>query len=205
VNVNADDRSEHPVYALKIVVGPIPGSCDPSPACAALANEDLAWRIGNAKAVYVDPERFRSRIDEDFKWLDTAINIAGSEAGRELIEDGPGHEITYDDAHDAWELLKDASLRRSIAARLQTAVFLHEVGHLGGLLDHEGDAPAGQEDLARACLMFTQGDWGRRRTVVQTALGRKGDPDFAYPYLNFCREVRAPGYHCYRSLTFKDW
>lgn len=153
----------------------------------------------------MDPARFQSRIDEDFKWLDTAITIPGSEAGRQLIQDGPKAQITYDDAYDAWGRLKDANLRKSIAARLQTAVFLHEVGHVGGLPDHMGDSPKGQEDLARACLMFTQGDWGRRRTVVYTALGRSGDPDFAYPYLNFCRDVQAPGYHCYRTLKVKDW
>ena len=205
VNFNADDRDAHPVYALKIIVGPVPSHCDPSPACALLPDEGLPWRIGNAEAVYVDPARFQSRIDEDFKWLDTAITIPGSEAGRQLIQDGPEAQITYDDAYDAWGRLKDANLRKSIAARLQTAVFLHEVGHVGGLPDHMGDSPKGQEDLARACLMFTQGDWGRRRTVVYTALGRSGDPDFAYPYLNFCRDVQAPGYHCYRTLKVKDW
>ncbi len=205
VNFDAEDRKANPVYALKIVVGPVPGPCDPSPACALLAEEGLPWRIGNAEAVYVEPARFQGRIDEDFKWLDTAITIPGSEAGRQLIQDGPGAGITYADACDAWGRLKDASLRKSIAARLQTAVFLHEVGHLGGLPDHLGIAPGGQEDLARACLMTNQGDWGRRRTVVYTALGRGGDPDFAYPYLNFCRDVQAPGYRCYRSLKFKDW
>ncbi|MBK6407142.1 MAG: hypothetical protein IPF66_20225 [Holophagales bacterium] len=58
--------------------------------------------------------------------------------------------------------------------------------------------------MARSCLMFIQGDWGRRRTLVNTALGR-GDPDLAYPYRGFCREVRGPGYRCYRSLKVQDW
>jgi hypothetical protein len=32
-----------------------------------------------------------------------------------------------------------------------------------------------------------------------------GDKGLAYPYRNFCRDVPAPGYHCYKSLKIKDW
>ncbi|MDP2877008.1 MAG: hypothetical protein Q8O00_12550, partial [Holophaga sp.] len=89
-------------------------------------------------------------------------------------------------------------------------VFLHEVGHVCKLEDHEGAAPKGFEDAARECLMFLQGGlgqmnqgWGRKRTLVHTALGR-GDADFAYPYRTFCSTVKATGYHCSRSLDVKD-
>jgi|GEM_PF-5175917 len=203
VNHNAEDRGTHPFYALKIKVGPVPGECGPNPACAVLPLEGLPWSIRNAEAVYVDPSRFQLRIEEDYRWLDRAILQPDSPEGRELRDEGPAASIPFEDADRAWSLLANPDLRKRVAGKLQAAVFLHEVGHVLGTTDHESP-PRGQEDLARSCLMFIQGDWGRRRTLVITALGR-GDPDLAYPYRGFCREVRGPGYRCYRSLKVKEW
>jgi len=210
VNFNAADRLAHPVYALKIVVRTDEPTESLAPAFAQMADgtADNDWCIKKAIAVNVVPARFERRIEEDFVWLDTAILKPDSPEGLDLRNIGPKEQINYDDAHNAWSRLVDPNLRKAIAAKLQTAVFLHEAGHvcLGALADHSTAAPTGHEDEARECLMFLQATWGwgRRRTLVFTALGM-GDKDLAYPYRNFCRDIPAPGYHCYKSLKIKDW
>jgi hypothetical protein len=125
-------------------------------------------------------------------------------------------QINYEDAYKAWTLLVDPNMREAVAAKLQTAILLHEAGHANNInVDHgvakqvngknvPDPTPKGQEELARSCLMFNQATWGRRRTLVFTALGA-GDKELAYPYRNFCREVQAPGYRCYKSLKIKEW
>jgi len=201
VNLNALDKAPHPFYALKIVVRKDDPKDNDSPA---FAESFKPWSIKNALAVNIFPARFLLRIEKDFEWLDKAIQQPDSAEGQELLNEGPDAEITPADAKAAWERLVSPDLRRSIAEKLQKAVFLHEVGHICSLGDHSGEAPADQKDIARSCLMFTQGKWGRRRTLVHTALGR-GDGDFAYPYRYFCKGVHAPGFHCYQSLKIKDW
>ena len=104
-----------------------------------------------------------------------------------------------------------------VAAKLQTVIGLYEMGHTCGLygVDHgvtkkindkdvPDPTPKGQEALPRSCLMFNQATWGRRRTLIFTALGA-GDKDIAYPYRVFCREVHDPGDKCFKSLKVKEW
>lgn len=203
-NYNDPEHEAHPVLARKVVVRTDDPSENPSPGFKEDHN------------IYIFPARIQLRIEEDFAWLDTAILKPDSSEGRELRDQGPAMMIQYEDAHNAWALLVDPNMRKVVAAKLQKAILLHEMGHTCGLSVEHGVAkkvngktepdptPKGQEGLARSCLMFNQADWGRRRTLVFTALGA-GDKELAYPYRNFCREVHAPGYQCYRSLKVKEW
>ena len=204
VNFNAEDRGERPFFALKIRVRNDNGTDSHHPAYAELW-EGSPWCIKNIIAVNIFPARFQRRIEEDFYQLEKAILEPDSPEGVDLRTHGPKQGIPYTDAYAAWTRLKDPALRKEIALKLQRAVFLHEVGHACQLKDHLGDAPVGSEDLARACLMLSQGDfgWGRKRTLIHTALGR-GDGDFAYPYREFCTTVPHADYHCFRSLDVKD-
>lgn len=205
VNFNDPEYEAHPVLARKIIVRKDSPSESPAPGFQEDHN------------IYVVPARIQLRIDEDFAWLDTAILKPDSAEGRELREKGPASQINYEDANKAWALLVDPNVRKAVAAKLQTVILLHEAGHASGLtaVDHGAlkkingkdvpdPTPKGQEELARSCMMFNQAEWGRRRTLVFTALGA-GDKELAYPYRNFCREVHAPGYQCYKSLKVKEW
>lgn len=204
VNYNAPEREAHPVLARKVIAR----KDDPAESPAPGFQED--------HNIYVVPARIHLRIEEDFAWLDTAILKPESTEGRELRDQGPAMQINYEDAHKAWTLLVDPNVRKAVAAKLQTTILLHEAGHASNInVDHgvakqvngknvPDPTPRGQEELARSCLMFNQATWGRRRTLVFTALGA-GDKELAYPYRNFCREVHAPGYQCYKSLKIKEW
>lgn len=205
VNFNAPESGAHPVYTRKIVSRTDNPSDNPSPGFT----EDHTINIFSA--------RIQSRIQDDFVWLNTAILKPESLEGQELKEQGPAAQITYDDAYRAWTILTDSNQLSAVSAKLKTVIVLHEMGHACGLtgVDHgvekevggqkvSDPTPKGQEDLARSCLMFNQAKWGRRRTLVHTALGR-GVAGLAYPYRNFCREVQAPGYECFKSLKMKEW
>ena len=205
VNFNAPEREAHPILARKVIVR----KDDPSESRAPGFQED--------HTIYIVPARIQLRIEEDFAWLDTAILKPDSTEGRELRDQGPAAQINYDDARKAWTLLVDPNMRKLVATKLQMVILLHEMGHACGLasVDHGAEkmvngkavsdpTPKGQEELARSCLMFNQAMWGRRRTLVFTAL-EAGDKELAYPYRNFCRDVHAPGYQCYKSLKVKEW
>lgn len=206
VNFNAPEMKAHPVLATTIIsVLGSPGQGNPSP----------GWTDDHN--IYIVPARIKLRIEEDFAWLDTAILKPDSAEGKELRDGGPGAQINYEDARKAWTFLVDPNLRKVVSDKMQKAIVLHEMGHAYGLygVDHgvekkvngktvSDPTPKGQEDLARSCLMFNQAAWGRRRTLVFTALGA-GDKELAYPYRNFCRDVRASGYQCYKSLKVKEW
>jgi hypothetical protein len=167
---------------------------------------DGEWCVKRAIAVNIFPARFLRRIEEDFFWLDKAILEPDSFEGKELRSEGPAEQVSVEDARAAWNRLVDPAQRKAVAAKLQKAVFLHEVGHVCQTVDHKTQAPPGDEEAARACLMFLQGTWGwgRKRTLIHTALGR-GDVDFAYPYRNFCRGLEDADFRCYRILKVKDW
>lgn len=204
VNYSDPEHEVHPVLARTVIVR----RDNPS--------ESQAPGFRDGHIFYIVPARIQYRIEEDFAWLDTAILKPESLEGRELREQGPAAQINYEDAHKAWAILVDAKARKSVADKLQTVILLHEAGHASNLdVDHGVDkevngkkepdpVPKGQEELARSCLMFNQATWGRRRTLIFTALGA-GDATLAYPYRNFCREVHAPGYQCFRSLKIKEW
>ena len=205
VNFNDPEYTAHPVFARKVIVR----QDDPSESPAPGFQED--------HNIYVVPARITRRIEEDFAWIDTAVLKPDSAEGHELREEGPAMMINYEDAHNAWTRLVDPSVRQAVASKLQKVILLHEMGHACGInVDHgvtkknangkdiPDPTPKGQEELARSCLMFNQAGWGRRRTLIFTAL-EAGDKELAYPYRNFCREVHAPGYQCYRSLKTREW
>lgn len=202
VNFNAEDRLTFPTYALKIVVRSDDSPDSPFPAYAE-SGDEKDWCIKKAIVVNVFPARFKARVDEDYRWLNKAILEPDSSEGVELRERGPVFQIPFEDANNAWSTMVDPAVLPSIAERLQTAVVFHEIGHFCGVADHKDVAPDGHEDEARGCLMFNQGPWGRRRTLIFTALGR-GDVELVYPYVGFCRDLGTPGYRCFRSLRIKD-
>ncbi len=206
VNFNAPEREAHPLLATTLIsVHGSPGK----------GNQGPGWTDDHN--IYIVPARIKLRIEEDFAWLDTAILKPDSAEGKELRDEGPAAQINYEDARKAWTLLVDPNLRQVVADKMKTVIVLHEMGHAYGLygVDHgvekevngkkvSDPTPKGQEDLARSCMMFNQATWGRRRTLVFTALGA-GDKELAYPYRNFCRDVKASGYQCYKSLKVKEW
>ncbi len=202
VDFNAEDRQTFGVYALKIAVRSDDSQDSPYPAYAENGDEN-DWCIKKAIVVNVFPARFKSRIEEDYRWLNKAILEPDSPEGVELREHGPIADIPFADANAAWSTMADPAVIPSIAERLMTAVVFHEIGHLCGRPDHRGEEPPGYKNQARACLMFNQGPWGRRRTLIFTALG-KGDIEMAYPYKGFCRDLGTPEYNCFRSLRIKD-
>jgi len=202
VNFNSEDKESHGFYALQIRVRSDSPADNTNPA---FAQSD--YTIKSATAVSVFPARIVQRINDDFNWLDTAIRNPDSPEGIKLKAELTALRFTYEDAQAAHALLKDPAVRNAVAAKLQTAIMLHEVGHVCGREDHDNYVPP--KDLALqawGCLMTVQGWWGRMRTLVNTALGR-GEPDMAYPYTGFCRDfgLTDKGYHCYRSLKIKDW
>ena len=206
VNFNAPEREAHPLLATTIIsVKDNPLHGNPSP----------GWTDDHN--IYIVPARIQLRIEEDFSWLDTAILKPDSVEGRGLRDEGPAMQISYADAYKAWTLLVDPNLRQIVSAKMQTVIVLHEMGHAFGLygVDHGAikkingkdvpdPTPKGQEELSRSCMMFNQGVWGRRRTLIYTALGG-GDKELAYPYRNFCRDVNDPRYKCFKSLKVKEW
>ncbi len=202
VNFNWVDANKG-VYALRIKVRSDDSTASDAPAFAQVL-EGAEWCIKNAIAVHIFPARFEHRVEEDFFQLEKAILEPDSFEGVELRTKGPAQQITLDDARAAWSRLQDPAVRKMVAAKLQNAVVLHEIGHICGLEDHKQEAPAGVADQARECLMFLQGTfgWGRKRTLIHTALGR-GDADFAYPYRVFCGGFTA-GFNCFRTLDVKD-
>ncbi len=202
VNFNSEDKTAHPFYALKVVVLAKGPDDNPYPAFAESAKDEPKC-IKNAFAVYVVPSRAVERVQEDYEWLDAAITEPDSNIGKELREKGPAMGIVYEDAVEAWHRLQDPDLRKTISAKIEAFLFCHEIGHILGADDHRGAPPDGLQEEGWACVMFNQREWGRRRTLVHSAMGR-GDATFPFPYRDFCRGL-SKEFDCYRLLNVKDW
>jgi len=200
VNFNALDFSSHPVYALLVKVRSDNPSESDAPAYAEW-NEPAC--IKNAIQINLFPARFTARIEEDYQWLNKAVLDPDSQQASELAHPPDTLPSTFpQDGKQAWSKLALPATRQAIAAKLQTAVFLHETGHILGTPDHDTSPPAGLEFI-RNCLSFNEGPWFRRGTLIYTVLGQ-GDKDLAWPYLNFCK-TSTPTYNCFGVLHVKDW
>lgn len=200
VNFNASDSSNHPVYALLVKVRSDNPSESAAPAYAEFNNPAC---IKNAIQINLFPTRFLSRIEEDYQWLNKAILNPDSTEASELANPPYTLPSTFpQDGKRAWSKLTLPETRKAVAAKLQTAVVLHETGHILGTPDHDNSPPAGFEFI-RSCLMFNEGPWFRRGTLIYTALGQ-GDKDMAWPYLNFCKTSTA-NFNCFGVLHVKDW
>jgi len=217
VNHAAADRVEHPVYALRVRT--LPGDTDPDPARDDKGHQQpstttdpsfplMAYAFSNgsiksADYIKVFPARARLMVEHYRQWLDTGLKDPASEAGQGLRD--PKNLFTVAEAQQAWGLLQDPKAREALVQKMLKVFFIHEVGHIcGGLPDHQGNPPEGHKAEARACFMWNPTVFDQRRLMVLSTLGR-GEPDFAYAYGNFCRDLPVPGFKCYRTLRIKDW